>query len=252
MNMSNTPRKPKRKNSLWERKQDLLQRLVDNPKFQERVSAVRAKWGIPPSGYDEPSPAWDEKLGQLDDDYYREQWPSDLKEMKEAEEKALKKEIGWLVYEDLKVEVNYRRPINNFFQDLDLIIEDFKVSPTWRDNLRIYVLYGQTSSAWTPSGISFTMPMGRDFPDTITITIDAHTTKQDMLDRWPDIERAQKRLKHATYDVYQPYPSYERHKVLHDLKASGMSLKDISEKTGVPYHYINNYINRYLKHINNK
>ncbi len=245
------PAQNRRKTTHWEKNKHLFQKLIDNPDFQNMVLAYRKKWGIPATGYVKSGPQWEDKIGRLDDKYYKEQWAEDRKLLKETEKKALNREIGWLEFEDLKTKIHYSRPINAAYHDIDLIIEKMKVSPTWRNNIKQYILLNKPEAMAMPVGISFTVPM-KDFEDTITITIDAHTTLEDMIERWSDIELAQKRLKHNDYDKYQPYPNYEKHKQLHELKSRGMKLNEISEKTGVPYNYINIYIKRYLEHINRK
>lgn len=243
--------KRKSKTTVWERNEDLVQRLLDNPDFQGKIIALRKKWGIPKKGYKNDSSIWEERIGELTDEYYKNKRADDLKLWKESEKKALNREITWPEYEKIKDKVHYNIPINGFFHDIDTVIEDLGISPTWRDGVKRYILFNTIKSMRLPGGISFSMA-GRDFPDIITITIDAHTTWQDMNDRWLDIEREQKKLRHSSYKKYQPYPSFPLHKKLHDLKKSGMKTKEISEKTGVPYHYINTYIKRYLEHVNRK
>jgi len=248
--MKKYPNKGQRKTSEWERVQDLFQRLVEDPEFQNRVIAYRKKWGIPPNGYKKASAVWENKIGRLDDKYRRTQREKDIQLLEETEQKALKLEIKWLEYEDLKEKIHYNRPLNAAFHDIDLIIEDLRISPRWRDMVKQYILLNIVSS-YVPLSVTYGMPM-KGFPDTITITIDAHTTWQDMAEAWKDIENAQKRLRHSRYDKYQPYPSYENHKRMYELRQSGKSDKDIGAEMDVPYNYVSTFIKRYLDHINTK
>lgn len=248
--MKKYPVNNSRKTSTWEKNKDLFQRLIENNEFQKYVFAFRKKWKIPVSGYDKDYFVWEQMMEKLNDDYYDKNQKY-TKFLIHSKKQSLKHGITWPEYKGLFEKLHHNNPINSCQRDINFILEMLKISPNWYHNIKQYLLLNTLKSMYFPVGISFS-ETNKFSPDTIKITIDAHTTWQDIFEKWPDIERAQKKLNHKRYLKYQPYPSRDLHRKLYELKKSDIPLKEISKITGVPYNYINIYIRRYLKSINRK
>lgn len=210
--------------------------VVARPEFQDDVADFRKKWDIDPANLKttDSREDWWHKHYENDNKWTTEKLPAYRKELVELRTAAIDPNddsISYKEYEAREKEVNREKPINAYYADLDDIVWKHKLPPKWRRAVQSYVFSNEPVYRGQV-GITVTAPIGgeENHSDEITITIDAYTTKQDLMDYWSFIKFHQDHLRHKTANKYQPIDTrvFARNELAYKMHLQGSSYADIA------------------------
>lgn len=218
---------------LINRQQQKFLLLLSRDDFQKDVSQLRAKWAIPNDGLQTPESheTWWSNHNDNADSYESTYQQANHLEILEAERRWQAKEITTQDLNTIKATVSRRNPVNALYYDIDQLIERYRLPPRWKEATQAY-LFTNEPRYKGPVGIVIKSTFGRDGePDEITLVLDGHTTRQDLIDAWPSIVFHRNKLKHKTKDKTQPFDQakLERNKLAYQLKKQGKSYRQIAD-----------------------
>lgn len=213
--------------------------LVNKPDFQNDIAAFRKKWDIDPSklqASDSVQDWWNTHYAN-DDRWRREVWPKHLEEIPALEKAALDMgnvEVNYGPYLDRKKELWDEKPVNAFYADLDALLRKHKLPPKWQQAVQSYAFTDKEQYSGSV-GLTVKSHLGITDADedTVSVVLDANTTRQDLIDAWPRIKMHLDKLRHKTSDKYQPFNDvvFERSKQAYELHyKQGKTYRAIAEE----------------------
>lgn len=219
--------------------------LISRRDFQEDVRAFRNKWHIDPKKLTtiDENQAWWHQHYENDEKWHRDDWPKYREEIVGLQKAALdldNKKVTYNDYLDRQKEANQTRPINAYYKDLKAFLGKYRLPPKWEKAIQSYI-FTDTPRYHGLVGISIRtshMLDDDDFDkDEIAVILDAYTTKQELMDAWPNIKFHLDNLRHKGSDKFQPIDEtvFERNKMAFELKQEGHSLKQIADKLNEKY-----------------
>lgn len=226
-------------NRLAERQQQKFLLLLSRDDFQQDIASLRIKWAIPAEGLGIPAnhEEWWRTHDNNADGYEDKNYEANRLEVLAAERRWQAKEISTRQFDNVKAEVQRRSPVNAFYYDITQILGKYRLPPRWKDAVQAYLFTNEARYKGT-AGVTIQSTFGRDGdPDEISLKLDAHTTRQDLIDAWPSIKFHLDKLKHKTKAKTQPYDAevLERNKLAYELRQQGKTYKVIAEALNGTY-----------------
>lgn len=222
--------------------------LTSRSDFLNDILELRKKWNIKTKGFDndQKSHEWQDWLNEVSEKYSDDNWSQE----RDLEEK-LAKDGNWTEKEQANKKFNDQVPINNFRNDILSLIKKYKLSKSWENSIKRYLLFNDINNMSPPMGNLSLVSGWEDGFRKLSIELDANTTLEDIKNIWPYVMLEQKKLGDKTTDKFQPIKMFERDCEAYKLKQSGMPYEKIadvlSEKYGKDYGYedIGSFIKRY-------
>ncbi len=113
--------------------------------------------------------------------------------------------------------------------DVNSLVSKYKLPPRWNEAIKTYILtniprYFGPLGVWTRVNVSGTND------DEVSVILDPNTTRQDLIDAWPDIEFHLKNLKTRNRDKFQRVNEYvfKRGKLVYDLHKKGATYQEMT------------------------
>lgn len=240
-------------NKYFERQRERLEQrikvLVNRPDFQKDILFLRNKWKIPQDGLksDEDYENWSTKLLEKTDKYYDKNWPKEKKKIIELREKGKHEEAN-----ELKNKINKQAPLNEFGNDVWVMIINYRLSPRWYEGIKHYLLYNDSKNMGIPVGTTVLNNWDHGIP-IVSIQFDKDTTLEDIKRAW---SWARKMYRGGVFHKFQPIKKLDRDKRTYELKNEGKDWEEIAEiiesefGDDLDYNEINIAINRYKKRLN--
>lgn len=123
-----------------------------------------------------------------------------------------------------------------FEEDLNRLLLKYRLPPRWHDAVKTY-LFTNVPKYYGPIGVWTRVDVSEVSGDEVSVILDAHTTRQDLIDAWPEIKYHLDNLKHKSSDKFQPVNMYvfERNRLAHELDKQGLNHKEIAKKLSEKY-----------------
>jgi hypothetical protein len=223
--------------------------LTNRLDFQKDIHFLRNKWEIPTDGLknDDDYEEWSTTLLEKTDEYYDKNWPKEKKEIITLREKGKYDEAN-----EIKNKINKLTPINEFGDDIWVMIINYRLSPRWYEGIKRYTLYNDSKNMGIPAGATVLNNWDHGIP-IVSIQFDRDTTLEDLKRAW---SWARKMYKGGVFHKFQPIKKFDRDKRAYELEKEGKDWEEIAgiiEKEfndDLDYNEINIAINRYKKRLN--
>lgn len=216
--------------------------LINRDDFQADVLDFRKKWEIKPEELktNDDSQEWWRRFREKEAIWYREEWPIHRAKLIQMD-KDFPKTQDYKSRVEYEEAANLTNPLNAFYHELRAIVRKYRLPPKWEHAIRSYI-FNNKPQYHGMTGLTIETSMrGTDSEGQIKVILDGFTTKQDLMDSWPDIKFHLEKLR--LREKYQPFKIevLERNKLAYELREQGKKHSDIaktlSDRYGEAYVY---------------
>lgn len=200
--------------------------LVSKPSFLNAVLILRKKWEIPNEGFKSQTDLdkWYQIINKDTDEYFNQFWTSKRQELFE-----LKSRDNLTEYKKALDEFNNKTPRNAFLRDIKKLTKEQKLSPSWIDGVKRYLLFNNPDNIGIFIGPVISTKIDIEFEtETISLEIEANTTIEDIKAIWPSVKEMQSRLPYKKQGKFQPLRKFDRNKKAFELHQQGKKYKEIA------------------------